>query len=157
MRERGYKMQNLLKTLEKLLANNDEFVVNGKLIKNKIVEKGLALDSGLIGLLLSDDTMKAQFFTDVSGVLVFDQLKFQRFVSNKAFLPDSYTSFKNKIGLTDRAGNELNKNKDVVLSWAYKDCVLEGGQDKEDAKRDEIFYKKLLPQMILRGCLIRRF
>lgn len=85
MRERGYKMQNLLKTLEKLLANNDEFVVNGKLIKNKIVEKGLALDSGLIGLLLSDDTMKAQFFTDVSGVLVFDQLKFQRFVSNKAF------------------------------------------------------------------------
>lgn len=144
MRERGYKMQNLLKTLEKLLANNDEFVVNGKLIKNKIVEKGLALDSGLIGLLLSDDTMKAQFFTDVSGVLVFDQLKFQRFVSNKAFLPDSYTSFKNKIGLTDRAGNELNKNKDVVLSWAYKDCVLEGGQDKEDAKRDEIFYNETL-------------
>lgn len=46
--------------------------------------------------------------------------------------------------MTDRAGNELNKNKDVVLSWAYKDCVLEGGQDKEDAKRDEIFYNETL-------------
>jgi adenine-specific DNA-methyltransferase len=27
-----------------------------------------------------------------------------------------------------------------VLAWPYKDCVLEGGQTKEDSKRDEVFW-----------------
>ncbi len=56
--------------------------------------------------------------------MVFDKIKFQQFVSNKAFLPDSYTAFKNKIGLTD--GSYLTDSKEVVLAWPYKDCVLEG-------------------------------
>ncbi|PIR46871.1 MAG: type III restriction endonuclease subunit M [Candidatus Vogelbacteria bacterium CG10_big_fil_rev_8_21_14_0_10_45_14] len=68
---------------------------------------------------------------------------FIRFVSNKQFLPDSYTAFKNKIGLTD--GDEyVSENKEVVLAWPYKDCVLEGGMTKEDQKRDEIFYNETL-------------
>ena len=28
--------------------------------------------------------------------------------------------------------------------WPYKDCVLEGGQTKEDQKREEIFYNEIL-------------
>ncbi|MEK7250923.1 MAG: site-specific DNA-methyltransferase [Bacteroidota bacterium] len=31
--------------------------------------------------------------------MVFDKEKFMKFVDNKEFLPDSYTAFKNKIGL----------------------------------------------------------
>jgi adenine-specific DNA-methyltransferase len=64
-------------------------------------------------------------------------------VNNKEFLPDSFTSFKNKIGLMTN-GDYLKEKNDVVLAWAYKDCVLEGGQDKEDQKRDEIFYNETL-------------
>jgi len=45
-------------------------------------------------------------------------------------LPDSYTSFKNKIGLTVDDGF-LSEKKEIVLSWPYKDCVLEGGMTKE--------------------------
>ena len=30
------------------------------------------------------------------------------------------------------------------MIWPYKDCVLEGGQTKEDQKRDEIFYNEIL-------------
>ena len=30
------------------------------------------------------------------------------------------------------------------MVWPYKDCVLEGGQSKEDQKRDEIFYNETL-------------
>jgi len=42
-----------------------------------------------------------------------------RFVSNKEFLPDSYTSFKNNIGLS--IDDEfLTENKEVVLSFPYK-------------------------------------
>jgi len=36
----------------------------------------------------------------VEKTLIFDKEKFIRFVSNKQFLPDSYTAFKNKIGMT---------------------------------------------------------
>ena len=36
------------------------------------------------------------------------------------------------------------KSREVVLAWPYKDCVLEGGQKKEDEKREEIFYNEIL-------------
>lgn len=63
---------------------------------------------------------------------------------NKRFLPDSYTSFKNKIGLTTEDGDFISDSREVVLSWPYKDCVLEGGQTKEDAKRNEVFWNEIL-------------
>ena len=31
-----------------------------------------------------------------------------------------------------------------MLSWPYKDCTLAGGQDKEDSKRQEVFYNEIL-------------
>lgn len=136
-------MQNLLENLKKVLEQDERFTVEGKLLKNKVVEAGLQLDPGLVKLLLKDEFLKNHFFQDVEGVLVFDKVKFQQFVSNKEFLPDSYTAFKNKIGLI-ADGEFLAENKEVVLSWAYKDCVLEGGQDKEDAKRDEVFWNEVL-------------
>jgi adenine-specific DNA-methyltransferase len=137
-------MQNLLEELKKLLEQDERFVVDGKLLKNKIIESALKLDVDLIGLLLKSETIKTHFFQEVDGVLVFDKIKFQKFVSNKAFLPDSYTSFKNKIGLVTENEEYLSESKEVVLAWPYKDCVLEGGMEKEDEKRDEIFYNEIL-------------
>ena len=136
-------MQNLLQDLVQLLEKDDRLVVEGQLLKNKVIELALALDSGLLRLLLSHDGIRRHFFTDVDSLLVFDKIKFQQFVSNKAFLPDSYTAFKNKIGLTAE-GSYLADSKEVVLAWPYKDCVLEGGQTKEDAKRNEIFWNETL-------------
>lgn len=136
-------MQNLLKDLVELLEQDDRFVIEGQLLKNKVIELALAVDSGLVRLLLSNDGIRRHFFQDVDGILVFDKIKFQQFVSNKTFLPDSYTAFKNKIGLTAE-GSYLTDSKEVVLAWPYKDCVLEGGQTKEDAKRDEIFWNETL-------------
>jgi len=136
-------MQNLLIELTRLLEQDNRLVAEDKLLKNKVVELALALDPGLIKQLLKHDAIKKHFFVDVEGVLVFDKIKFQRFVSNKQFLPDSYTAFKNKIGLT-ASGEYLTESKEVVLSWPYKDCVLEGGQDKEDARRNEVFWNETL-------------
>ncbi|MEO5355853.1 MAG: site-specific DNA-methyltransferase [Nitrospirae bacterium YQR-1] len=136
-------MQNLLHDLMRLLEQDDRLVVEGQLLKNKIVELALGMDSGLIRLLLTHKGIRRHFFTDIDGVLVFDKIKFQQFVSNKDFLPDSYTTFKNKIGLT-ADGRYLTDSKEVVLAWPYKDCVLEGGQTKEDAKRNEIFWNETL-------------
>ncbi|HUS48681.1 MAG TPA: site-specific DNA-methyltransferase [Candidatus Paceibacterota bacterium] len=137
-------MQNLLEELKKLLEQDERLVVEGKLLKNKIIESALKLDVDLIRLLLKSETIKTHFFQEVDGVLVFDKIKFQKFVSNKAFLPDSYTSFKNKIGLVTENEEYLSESKEAVLVWPYKDCVLEGGMEKENEKRDEIFYNEIL-------------
>ncbi len=117
---------------------------DGHLLKNNVVEAALALDPQLLHYLLADEKLKQQFFSEVDGLLVLDKVKFQRFVMNKQFLPDSYTSFKNKVGLTNEYGEFLSESREVVLSWPYKDCMLEGGQTKEDAKRDEIFWNETL-------------
>ena len=117
---------------------------DGVLLKNAIVEAALALRPELIAKLLTHEGLKRNFFTEVEGVLVFDKVKFQKFVMNKRFLPDSYTSFKNKVGLTNEDGDFLSKSREIVLSWPYKDCVLEGGQTKEEAKRNEVFWNEIL-------------
>jgi adenine-specific DNA-methyltransferase len=136
-------MENLLNNLKSILQKDDRLISEGELLKNKIIELALKLDKDLIKLFLSDEKMKEVFFVDVDGTLVFDKDKFIRFVSNKQFLPDSYTAFKNKIGLTVE-DEYLSEKKEVVLSWPYKDCVLEGGMTKEDQKRDEIFWNETL-------------
>lgn len=139
-------MENLYHHLEQVVLRMDSrfCTEDGHLLKNNVVEAALALDPKLLHYLLSDEKLKAQFFSDVDGVLVFDKIKFQRFVMNKQFLPDSYTAFKNKVGLTTDSGEFLSESREVVLSWPYKDCMLEGGQTKEDSKRQEIFWNETL-------------
>lgn len=140
-------MQNLQKDLIQLLKDQDNLVIDGALNKNKIIEAALKVEPFLIKLLLANSTFKKHFFVDVEGVQVFDKIKFQRFVSNKSFLPDSYTAFKNKIGLAindDTTDNYIKAKNDVVLAWPHKDCILEGGQTKEDQKRNEIFWNETL-------------
>lgn len=137
--------KNLFIELENLLRMESTYCTeDGVLLKNAIVEAALALRPELIAKLLSHDGLKRNFFTKVEGVLVFDKVKFQKFVMNKRFLPDSYTSFKNKVGLTNEDGDFLSESREVVLSWPYKDCVLEGGQTKEDVKRNEVFWNEIL-------------
>lgn len=136
---------HLYHELEQLLRMNSRYCMDdGTLLKNRIVEDALSLNPLLIKSLLGNDKIKAVFFQDVEGVVVFDKVKFQRFVSDTQFLGGSYTMFKNKIGLTDENGRFISESREVVLSWPYKDCVLEGGQTKEEAKRNEIFWNETL-------------
>lgn len=84
---------HLYHVLEGALRMEDQFcAADGQLIKNSIVEAALSLQPNLIRLLLANEELAACFFTDVEGVKVFDKVKFQRFVMNKSFLADSYTS-----------------------------------------------------------------
>ena len=136
-------MQNLLNDLQKLLQQDDRLVADGKLLKNKIIELVLQPDPLLIKLLISHPSATKHFFQSIDNILVFDKIKFQKFINNKAFLPDSYTSFKNKIGLT--ADNEfIAESKEVVLSFPYKDCVLEGSQARNENRREEFFWNEIL-------------
>jgi len=136
-------MENLLDNLKTLLQKDERLVSEGEFLKNKIIELAIKLDKELIELLLADKQMKEVFFTQAGKATIFDKDKFIKFISNKQFLPDSYTAFKNKIGLTEDS-DFISEKKEVVLSWPYKDCVLEGGMTKEDQKRDEIFWNETL-------------
>ena len=131
--------------LSNLLMNVEEFVVNGALNKNKLSELARKYDSRLLNLLMKEENVKNHFFTTLEdGVLVFKKDVFLQFLNNKEFLPDSYTAYKTKIGLGTDNGDYISENNDVVLNFPYKDCILEGGQTKEDAKRQEVFFNKTL-------------
>ena len=126
-----------------LLAGEPSFVINGKISKDVVVESALALDKTLLDLLTSDKEISKHFFKKSNNYLIFDKIKFQKFVLNKDFLPDNYTQFQINIGLA--TDDYYIKDDDrVVLNWPYKDCLLEGGQDSEDSKRSEVFWNEIL-------------
>ena len=130
--------------LEQLLAQNDTFMVEGVLNKNKLAEFARQYNPELLNILMSNTKISKHFFSILdSGVLVFKKDVFLQFLNNKEFLPDSFTAYKTKIGLAT-GDKYLSENQEVVLNFPYKDCVLEGGQTKDDAKRQEIFFNETL-------------
>jgi len=138
-------MANFFETLVGVLkADKRFFTEEGTLLRNKVYESAMNMDVGLIDLLLGNAETKRRFFAEVNGTFVFDKVGFGWVVNNRQFLPDSYTRFKNRIGLTDSRGDLISASNDVVLSFPYKDCVLEGGQTRDDQKRNEVFYNATL-------------
>lgn len=133
--------QNVLDVLKQ---DSRFFTENGELLRNAVYEAAMKMDSALIKMLYENETTKSRFFTIVDGIAVFDKVGFGWVINNREFLPDSFTRYKNKIGLVDSNGDFISSSNDVVLSFPYKDCVLEGGQTKEDQKREEIFYNETL-------------
>ena len=147
-------IEKLNTALEKLLKKEEKYVAeDGKILKAKVYQDTMNMDTNLIKLLISDERIKELFFINIDGILVFDKQKFIWFIDSKDFLPDSYTSFKNKIGLIDRNRNYLSSNNDVVLAFPFKDCFLKGGQDKDEEKRKEIMYNEIMAYEDIRRML----
>ena len=136
--------KNIFEIVEEVLKTNSKYISDdGKLLKAMVYSDVMTMDKELLCLLLSNAKIKERFFKDVNGTLIFDKQGFAWFIESKEFLPDSYTKYTNKIGLTN-GGDFISKSNDVVLDFPYKDCILEGGQDKEDQKRKEIFYNETI-------------
>lgn len=135
---------NIFEIVVEVLKTNSKYISgDGKLLKAIVYSDVMTMDKELLCLLLSNAKIKERFFKDVNGILIFDKQGFVWFIESKEFLPDSYTRYTNKIGLTN-GGDFISKSNDVVLDFPYKDCILEGGQDKEDQKRKEIFYNETI-------------
>jgi len=136
----------LYTTLEQQLKKEPNFVTdNGELKKWVVLNKAQNFDEELIGLLLDNADLKEKFFVNVKGTLVFNQNLFVQFLEQKNYLNDSYTQYKNKVGLTID-GKYLKQRNEVALAWPFKDCILEGGQSREEDKREEIFFNEILAQ-----------
>ena len=130
--------------LDVLKQDNRFYTEQGILLKNAVYEAAMQMDTNLIHMLLENEITKEHFFKEVDGIAVFDKVGFGWVVNNREFLPDSYTRFKNKIGLADDNGDIISSKGAVELVFPYKDCVLEGGQTSEEQKNREIFYNETL-------------
>jgi adenine-specific DNA-methyltransferase len=133
------KLVNLLKTDTRFVDDEGELVIRA------VQDRAWKLDHELVKLLLSEKEIEAKFFEKIEGHWIFNTNTFIDYVSQKEFLDNSYTRFRNQIGLT--IGDEyLRERGDVALAWAYKDTVLEGGQTKEGEQREELFFNEVLAQ-----------
>ena len=138
--------QNFNEKLTTLLKTHSDFLDDaGELIPAAVRDHAWQLNHDLIKLLLTDDAIKATFFDEIEGHWVFNHNTFINYITDKNFLANSYTRFRNKVGLNIE-GKFLRERGEISLVWPYKDCVLEGGQTKEEEKRKEIFFNETLAQ-----------
>ncbi|NMC77001.1 MAG: site-specific DNA-methyltransferase [Candidatus Methanofastidiosa archaeon] len=136
----------LYQILEKQLKKEPNYVTDsGELKKWVVISKAQNGDPELIESLLKNNELKEKFFMRVNNALVFNTSLFLQFLEQKNYLNDSYTQYKNKVGLTID-GKYLKQRNEVALVWPFKDCILEGGQSKEEDKREEIFFNEILAQ-----------
>jgi adenine-specific DNA-methyltransferase len=139
-------METFAKHVEKLLKIDDRLWSKDddkKLLKNKLIELVGNDDEKLLELLLKDPELKKHFFKIIKGSTIFLKDRFLQFTTMNEFLLDSFTAFENEIGLSDDR-RLITQNEEISLIFPHKDCVLEGGQTKENIERKEIFYNTIL-------------
>jgi adenine-specific DNA-methyltransferase len=143
---------SLLTKLSKLIERKSKYIIEGKLNKNLLAADARKYEQELLNTLQKDPEVKEHFFIETDGGLVFKKDVFLQFISNKEFLPDSFTKYKIKIGLGGSDGSLLQESGNIVLNWPYKDTILEGGMEKEDQKsRQEVFFNETLaPDQVTR-------
>lgn len=138
-------MNKIMDKLNAVLKADAYFLdETGEVIREKVKTAALSLDEHLMAVLTNDEELKKAFFTEQNGVLIFDKVQFSWFVSSSEFLPDSYTVYKNKIGLIGTDRNFIKTCDDVALSFPYKDCILEFDSTDENEDRDEVFLNETL-------------
>ena len=137
---------NFHEKLIDLLKTDPRFVDDeGELVKAAVISHARKIDHDLVRLLLRDPAIKAKFFDEIEGHYIFNTVTFIDYISDKNFFANSYTRFRNKIGLN--IGDKfLGERGEVSLVWPYKDCVLEGAQTKAEEKLPEIFFNEILAQ-----------
>ncbi len=152
LRKRWIKLSDTLnENLQTVLRSDERMVAeDGSLLKNKVQELALKNDTRLFSSLLSHSDLKQHFFTLVGEIWLFEKDKFLLFLGSKEWLPNSYTQYRNRIGLTSR-GFFLGDKPDVVLDWPFKDALLVGGMKEQQGTRSEVFYNETLaPEQVNR-------
>lgn len=137
---------NIFESVQQILKNNAKkyYSKSGELLRNALYEDVMKMDPVLLKSLYDNLITRERFFKKIGEYVVFDKVEFGWIINNRSFFPDSYTRYANKIGLSKVNGSLISSTNDVVIAFPYKDCVLEGGQTREEQKRSEIFYSEIL-------------
>ena len=138
--------ENFNEKLTILLKTYPDFLDDaGELIPAAVKDHAWQLDHNLIKLLLTDPEIKTTFFDEIERHWVFNHNTFIDYINTKNFFANSHTKYRNKIGL-NIDDKFLRERGEVSLVWPFKDCILGGGQTKEDKKPTEIFFNEILAQ-----------
>lgn len=136
--------------LMKALSGISDFWDNdGRLLKLNVINYASdeSEDSNkltrLLEVLLTNEKLKKVFFKTINGQNIFLKDKFIKTVAYKEFMPSSYTTYSENIGLSSN-GEFIKKSKDVVLDFPHKDCVLVGGQTRSEQALKEVFLNETL-------------
>lgn len=132
MSENTPQTNSLYKKIEELLKSIPELVTEEKELRyNKIKEMAESGDSILLIPLMQNTEIKNAFFTPILDSFVFKTKEFKEFLDYSSS-NNSYSQYLGKkIGLYC-GDSALTDRNEVVLNFPFKDCVLEGGQKKED-------------------------
>lgn len=132
MPEKTIKTNALYSKIEDLLKTIPDYITEEKELRyDKIKEAAENGSSVLIEPLLKDQKIKAAFFTPILDSFVFKTKDFKEFLDYSSS-NNSYSQYLGKkIGLYC-GDSALVERNEVVLNFPFKDCVLEGGQKKED-------------------------
>lgn len=140
------KNKNKLETADFKITDSDD----NSLLKNQIITLIRNDDEKLLNILLENVRFSKRFFKKVGDIQVFNKDEFIYILENQDFLGTDYTKFQNKISLTNNKLNPIFSTNDVVLSFPFKDCILEGGQTEVKEKkqkgqgRKEVFYNDII-------------
>src|SRR5690625_1979639 len=116
----------LMKEIKEVLLSFPEYWVGDTLLKNKVIDDVRGYRTELIETLLSNEEIQTAYSIKLRSGIVFKTDEFVAMLRFKNYWENSYTRFRNEIGLTSE-GKYLRYDSDVVLDFPYKDCVLEGG------------------------------
>ena len=132
MSENTPQTNSLYAKIEDLLKSIPELVTEEKELRyNKIKEMAESGDAILLIPLMQNAEIKNAFFTPILDSFVFKTKEFKEFLDYSSS-NNSYSQYLGKkIGLYC-GDSALTDRKEVVLNFPFKDCVLEGGQKKED-------------------------
>ncbi|WP_180070509.1 site-specific DNA-methyltransferase [Acinetobacter sp. YH16038] len=133
----------LIQTLNGILKQFPKFWNGKNLQRSLVIDAIQKKEVDLVKALISNDKIKSIYSTDVDGILIFDFDKLISLLKYKEYWADSFTKYRNKVGLTS-SGKYLDYNSDVILDFPFKDCILEGGMRREDHGKDEIYYNEII-------------
>ncbi|GAA7108251.1 site-specific DNA-methyltransferase [Helicobacter pylori] len=126
-----------LKTLVDALIN--------RFTKERLVTLILQHDEKLLTFMLEHENAndyKNAFFKTIANTLVFNEKALLECLETKE-LENSFTRFKNKIGLYSQGGL-IKSSELVVLNFPFKDNVLLGSAKDNSTKTNECFYHEIL-------------
>ncbi|WP_305859287.1 site-specific DNA-methyltransferase [Helicobacter pylori] len=130
-------LKNPLKTLLDALIN--------RFTKERLVTLILTADEKLLIFMLEHENAndyKNAFFKTIANTLIFNEKALLECLEIKE-LENSFTRFKNKIGLYSQGGL-IKSSELVVLNFPFKDNVLLGNAKDNSTKSNELFYHEIL-------------
>lgn len=133
----------LIKELNRVLKAFPQFWNGEELHRSMASEAISKKQPDLIKALVANEKIKSVYGTDLEGIFIFDFDKLCSLLKYKEYWENSFTKYRNKVGLTSE-GKYLDYTSDVVLDFPFKDCVLEGGMTKESQGKDEIYYNEII-------------